>query len=263
MNRLALLLVFAAGCAGAAEPGRAVPLLRAHSHNDYEHARPLAEALERGFWSVEADVWLRQGALLVAHDVENVSPGRTLERLYLEPLRAYFRSGLAPTSAPPLTLLIDLKSPAGPTYDVLRGVLARYMDILTRFESNAIRTNKVMVILSGDRPVSVMAAETARYAALDGRLPDLETNAPVALIPLVSDNWTKHFKWRGSGPLPEEERGKLRALVQRTHEQGRRLRLWAAPDNTAGWSELHEAGVDLLNTDKLAEMERFLRGRQP
>jgi hypothetical protein len=37
--------------------------------------------------------------------------------------------------------------------------------------------------------------------------------------------------------------------------------LWATPDNEAGWKELHEAGVDLLNTDHLAEMEKFLRAR--
>jgi hypothetical protein len=54
---------------------------------------------------------------------------------------------------------------------------------------------------------------------------------------------------------------KLRELVRRAHAQGRRLRLWAAPDNEPGWRELGDAGVDLLNTDHLAELESFLRGR--
>ena len=62
-----------------------VPLTRAHAHNDYEHARPLAEALERGFCSVEADVWLVAGKLLVAHDLKDAKPQRTLESLYLDP----------------------------------------------------------------------------------------------------------------------------------------------------------------------------------
>ena len=34
----------------------AVPLARAHAHNDYEHPRPLRDALDHGFTSVEADV---------------------------------------------------------------------------------------------------------------------------------------------------------------------------------------------------------------
>jgi len=64
------------------------PLVNAHAHNDYEHARPLLDALDRGFCSVEADVWLVDGQLLVAHDRGKAKPGRTLQALYLDPLRA-------------------------------------------------------------------------------------------------------------------------------------------------------------------------------
>src|SRR5688500_12101427 len=63
-----------------------VPLLRAHAHNDYEHVRPLFDALDHGFCSVEADVYLIDGALLVAHDRKDVKPERTLSALYLSPL---------------------------------------------------------------------------------------------------------------------------------------------------------------------------------
>ena len=45
------------------------PLARAHAHNDYEHTRPLQDALDHGFTSVEADVWLVDGELRVVHDL--------------------------------------------------------------------------------------------------------------------------------------------------------------------------------------------------
>ena len=69
------------------------PLGQAHAHNDYEHDRPLFDALEHGFTSVEADVWLVDGELLVAHDREYVQPGVTLESLYLylDPLQDLVR----------------------------------------------------------------------------------------------------------------------------------------------------------------------------
>ncbi len=35
-----------------------VELSQAHAHDDYEHDRPLLDALEHGFTSVEADIWL-------------------------------------------------------------------------------------------------------------------------------------------------------------------------------------------------------------
>lgn len=63
------------------------PVAQTHAHNDYEHTRPLYDALSHGFVSVEADVWLVDGELLIAHDKEDLDPTRTLRGLYLEPLR--------------------------------------------------------------------------------------------------------------------------------------------------------------------------------
>jgi len=48
----------------AEEPVQA--LRGAHAHNDYQHERPLLDALAHGFQSVEADVFLVEGKLLVA-----------------------------------------------------------------------------------------------------------------------------------------------------------------------------------------------------
>src|SRR5438093_5049824 len=72
-------------CVSSAAP-TPLPLLHAHAHNDYEHARPLLDALEHGVCSVEADIYLVDGQLLVAHDRQKVSPTRTLQALYLDPL---------------------------------------------------------------------------------------------------------------------------------------------------------------------------------
>jgi len=49
----------------------------AHAHNDYQHKRPLLDALDRGFCSVETDVHLVDGQLLVAHTRSGVKPERT------------------------------------------------------------------------------------------------------------------------------------------------------------------------------------------
>src|SRR2546426_1011359 len=77
-----LAIVLAAALANAAmsgPPPGVVPLLNAHAHNDYEHSRPLLDALDQGFTSVEADVFPVAGNLLVAHDFYALRPDRTLE----------------------------------------------------------------------------------------------------------------------------------------------------------------------------------------
>jgi hypothetical protein len=237
------------------------PLPQAHAHNDYEHARPLLDALDQGFCSVEADVHLRDGVLLVAHDADQVQSGRTLENLYLAPLRerAEANGGRIYRGGPSLILLIDIKTQAEPTYAALREVLSGYKGMLTRFEAGTIHTNAVTVILSGNRPRKTLEEEKSRLASYDGRLSDLGQNHPVAFMPLVSDNWGLHFRWAGNGRFPDAEREKLNRIVARARAENRKLRFWATPDTAEAWRVLRTAGVDLINTDDLSGLAQFLR----
>lgn len=236
-------------------------LQQAHAHNDYEHQRPLLDALAQGFTSVEADIYLTNGVLLVGHDPEDLKPGRTLTALYLDPLkkfaqgkRSIFETGDS------LTLLIDLKTEAEATYRALKEVLLKYAEILTTFENGQIKTRAVTIILSGNRPRETLLGEKERFAAFDGRMEDLgKPGLKVSFMPLVSDSWRTHFKWTGAGAFPEAERIKLNSLVKKAHEEGRRIRFWATPDKPAAWLELRAAGVDLINTDDLAGLAEFLR----
>ncbi len=105
----------------AAENAAVTPLAQAHAHNDYEHDRPLLDALDHGFSSVEADIYLVDGALLVAHNRRDVKPERTLQRLYLDPLRERVQAngGSVYPGGKPFFLLIDIKTDGEAAYAVL------------------------------------------------------------------------------------------------------------------------------------------------
>jgi hypothetical protein len=210
---------------------------------------------------VEADIHLVDGELLVAHDGDKVQPGRTLETLYLAPLRRRVRDGggRVYSRGPAFALLIDIKSEAESTYGVLRPLLAEYTDILTTVREGQVHPRAVMVVISGNRPREILSAETLRYAGLDGRLSDLDASEPSHLLPWISDNWRVHFHWNGEGPMPEVERARLREIVSRAHARGRQVRFWATPESRAVWQEFHAAGVDRINTDDLAGLSQFLR----
>ena len=61
--------------------------------------------------------------------------------------------------------------------------------------------------------------------------------------------------------MPAGERAKLEGFVARARKDGRLLRFWAVPDQHEAWQVLHDTGVDLINTDKLKELARFLRSQ--
>ena len=247
------------------------PLLETHAHNDYEHGRPLFDALEHGFTSVEADVWLVDGELLVAHDRENAQPGKTLASLYLDPLDKLVQQeghSVYPGWDGSLQLLIDIKSDGESTYAAIEQELRKHPALMTLYSKGKVSTGPVTAVISGNRPLTTMQAEDKRYGFFDGRSADLASGMPSALMPLISDNWTKLFTWQGVGPMPEAERAKLHAYVADAHAKGYRVRFWATPDQPgeareALWTELRRAGVDHINTDDLAALETFLKAQQP
>jgi len=237
-----------------------IPLLRAHSHNDYYQARPLLDALDLGFCSVEADIHLVDGELLVAHDRDKVKSGETLQKLYLDPLleRVHKNGGRVYPNGPEFTLLIDFKSGGTETYKKLREVLKNYKKMLAKYSDNRTKPKAVRIIVSGSYTRTVITADSPRWVAIDGRPPDLKGPANRHLMPWISASWDSVFKWNGEGDMPESERQQLREMVAKTHAKGQQIRFWALPEQPNVWPELYAAGVDFLNADNLPALRDFL-----
>lgn len=237
------------------------PLPNAHAHNDYHHPRPLLDALDAGFCSVEADVFVVGTELLVAHDQVDVRPENTLKDLYLEPLleRSKRNGGSIYPEGPAFYLMIDFKSEAESTYAALRKLLWDYREILTEYGSQGMQYRAVTLVISGNRPTEILAREKLRYTFIDGRLSDLNENEhPVSLIPWISENWNNHFKWNGRGEFPSAEKVKFKQWIEDVHEQGRKVRFWATPETGNFWKTAYEAKLDFINTDKLEKLQQIL-----
>lgn len=254
---MAAIPVFAT--ADAADP--VAPLQQAHAHNDYLHTRPLLDALDHGFCSVEADVFLVDGQLLVAHTKSELSKDRTFEGLYLRPLQERIQSngGRVYRDGPVFRLLIDIKSSGAATWRRLNQVMADYADIFSRVEDDEFHEAAVTAVVSGNRPFALIEETSPRYTGIDGRLSNLGDDYPPHLMPLISDNWRRHFRWRGEGEFPKAEREKLQQLIDTAHAEQRQIRFWASPDTPDAWRILHSAGADLINTDDLPGLSTWLQ----
>lgn len=262
----AVALIMPVGAASAAPVELGTPLPAAHAHNDYEHERPLLDALEQGFTSVEADVWLVDGELRVAHDEWEVADAPTLEEAYLDPLSEIATRGgqqIYPGYTGDFQLLIDIKSDGPTTWQAIEDELEEHEQVFTRVHKGKVKDRAVEAVISGNRPRAQMEAATTRYSFYDGRSSDLGSGTDADLMPLVSENWTKLFTWQGVGEMPAAERQKLHSYVEHAHADGYRVRFWATND-VAGparenlWRELRDAGVDHINTDDLAGLQEFL-----
>src|ERR1700761_2393448 len=108
---------------------QSTPLVNGFAHNDYRHKHPLYDALDNGFTNIEADIFLKDNKLIVAHVFPYFKGKRTLETLYLKPLseRIAANNGKVYTNYnTPVILMIDIKTDANKTYEALKPLLDKY-----------------------------------------------------------------------------------------------------------------------------------------
>lgn len=238
-----------------------IKVINGHAHNDYENKIPLMDAIRNGFISVEVDVHLIEDNLYVSHDLpQQLNADLTLEELYLKPLKELIRKNngfVYSNYSDAFYLMIDFKSEAKSTYKKLKEILSRYEPILSITRNEVEQTGPVKVFISGNRPVREILEDEPKLVGIDGRPDELGNDVPSSIMPIVSDNYSNVLSWDGSGPISPDELNVLINLVQTTHQQNKKLRLWAAPDNEIAWKFLLDNGVDLINTDRLEEFRVF------
>jgi len=235
-----------------------------HSHNDYNRERPLFDALDYGFTSIEVDVYWDNGRMVVTHDDKDLDKKPTLEELYLEPLQQIIKNNggnVFRDFDAQLVLMVDLKSEKVETYAALKEIFSKYLDIINHFEGDNEISGPVKVLLSGNPPIQLIENEQRRYFFVDGAIDQWSKSYPVDLMPRASTNYRSYFKWYGKGDMPETEQRKLRELITKAHESERKVRFWGCPNRIEVWKKLLDEGVDWVNVDDLKGFYEFYRKR--
>jgi len=239
------------------------PLPNAHSHNDYYRNRPLKDALKNGFTSVEADVLYIYGRLEVGHDMPNRRFPRmkTLKRQYLKPLwRRYkkCKKEIYKGYEGDFYLWIDIKILPNQAYKELRDLLYPMREMLNYWENGKFHKGRVTVILSGERPFDALLNDSLQLMTIDGRPKDLEREYPDHLMPFISQNAGIIAGVTDYSQINEVSFLKIDEYIRTVHDSGKKTRLWATPEDEELWAKLLDMGIDLINTDKLSKLQRFL-----
>ena len=231
--------------------------VKIHAHNDYEKPVPLRTALDNRADYIEADIWLLNGKLMVAHDRKDINPARTLDSLYLNPIVRLFtqhkgRISTDRTYSP--ALVIDIKDKFEEVWPVLQSLLSRHIDTFNPLSN----PNGVQIILSGNRPRVELMLDYPLFIQFDGRSTEIYDDETSKRVALISDSFRSYSRWDGTGDIPDEDREKLKRIIRRAHNQKKMIRFWAIPDTPNAWKQLRKLSVDVLNTDNVAECRAAL-----
>lgn len=229
---------------------------RGHSHNDYHQHIPLLTAYYAGMGSIEADVFLKNGQLYVAHEVSEITTDATLKKLYLEPLaKFYLKNGNRPyaDSTLRLQLVIDIKKDHPNVIEQLMKELSIYGDIFNSSRNG----NAIRIVLSGDLPAPTAFKDYPDYISFDGRPGVDYTPDQLKRVAMISDALKSYTSWNGKGTPTKADEAKLRAVIEDAHRKHKPFRFWATQDSPNTWIVLEKLGADWINTDQPEKLREF------
>lgn len=227
----------------------------AHSHNDYVQAIPFEKAFSLHFGSIEADLFLKDGELYVAHTAAEIDTAKTLRRVYLQPLREKVRAkaGVFGETKQRLQILVDFKTEAAPTMAALLGQLKEFPELTNH--------PKLTFAISGNRPPQAQWPSFPACIQFDGRPNVAYTPEELQKVALISDNFRNYSRWNGKGIIVAEELAPIEKVIAQAHAMGKKFRFWATPDEVNAWKTMIRLGVDYINTDKTDALAGYLRTR--
>lgn len=240
------LLAAALSLCGTAAAERPILI---HSHNDYIRQVPFYQAYAQGVYSIEADLFLSDGKLLVGHEVEDLMPDMTFESLYIEPLVTLFaRNGghAWRNSDERLQLLIELKSETHPTLDAVVQLLGRYPEVF----DPSVNPEAVRIAVTGRVPEPADFGKYPAYVLFDGNWDVDYTPGQLERIALISTRFSNYSRWNGKGSIIPAERKKLEGIIDRVHAMGKPVRFWDAPEGMTVYYTFYNMGIDYINTDR-------------
>lgn len=226
----------------------------AHSHNDYEQKQAFTAASSAAFGSIEADIFLVNDHILVAHSQKELDPARTLVSMYLDPLTTQIKDNQGfpyKDHHKDLQLLIDLKDDNATTEYV------KAVELLNTFPE--IVTNKQLIItFTGNIPVDSIMETAPAFVHFDGIPFHDYSIAAEKRVYMFSDNFKTYSNWDGLSEIAQLDYDKLKAVVTMAHHKSKKVRFWNAPDNPKAWALMQKLGVDYINTDHIDELARYL-----
>jgi len=245
------LLLFCISLFFACFPSSAQPFI--HAHNDYQKPEPLTNALSNKVFSVEADIYLSGNRLLVAHDKNELTTASTLDNLYLQPIIKLFRQHKGTVSEDgnyAATLMIDIKANNEAVITELIKLLSAHRSVFDR----SANTKAMQIVISGDRGISSNWNSYPSFILFDGRPYEVYDSTTIQRVAFISDSYLNYIS-------PQDSISRIEQLVKKVHDMGKLLRLWASPDNPDSWKRLQQLGVDIINTDKVAECRDYFLKR--
>lgn len=220
-----------------------------HSHNDYWRPAPFWTAYSYKLYSYEADVYLVDGVVCVAHDREDIKPENNIESLYIEPMVSVYKAnGGKPweDAKHGIQLMVDIKDETDLTMEALVEAFGKYPEVFDR----SVNPYGVQIVITGNFPDPEDFDKWPAYMGIDGRFDEEYTPEQFERVVMFSAPFSNYVRWNGKGTMIPEQEAELKKAIDKAHSMNRPVRFWGTPEYETMYYTFYNLGIDFINTDE-------------
>lgn len=262
---LIAVLFLAVGIIGGKAQVKLLPNLV--STQEFVTSKDIWPTFTQGVVHYEAQVMYIYGEVYVTSQMPDSANHTmpTLRSTYLLPIYSQYKKNQGKVHESfddEMYLFLDIKFDPKKTYHKVWEQLSPYHEMLTYRVGPQWHEGKLKVIFVGNAPMRAFQQERVCFVAAQGTIADLDKKYDNKVMPLIGIDFENEIDWNGVGKMPFDVYEKFKDVIRRSHEQGKKVRVYNLPNDEGIWDVLHTAGVDMISSNNPEQFQKFMESKQ-
>lgn len=237
------------------------------STQEFNTDKEIWPTFTKGVVHYEAEIMYIYGEVYVTSQMpDSANHTRpTLRSTYLLPIYSQYKKNqgkVHPNFDDEMYLFLNIKYDPKKTYYQVWEQLSPYHEMLTYRVGPQWHEGKLKVIFVGNAPMRTFQQERVCFVAAQGSVADLDKNYDNKMMPLIGIDFEKEVDWNGVGKMPFDEYKSFKDIVNKAHDQGKKVRVYNLPDDEAIWEVMYTAGVDMISGIDATRFHDFLETKK-
>ncbi|MGF7139948.1 PI-PLC domain-containing protein [Roseimarinus sediminis] len=237
------------------------------STQEFNTDKEIWPTFTKGVVHYEAEIMYIYGEVYVTSQMpDSANHTRpTLRSTYLLPIYSQYKKNqgkVHPNFDDEMYLFLNIKYDPKKTYYQVWEQLSPYHEMLTYRVGPQWHEGKLKVIFVGNAPMRTFQQERVCFVAAQGSVADLDKNYDNKMMPLIGIDFEEELDWNGVGKMPFDEYKSFKDIVNKAHDQGKKVRVYNLPDDEAIWEVMYTAGVDMISGIDATRFHGFLETKK-
>ena len=158
-------------------------------------------------------------------------------------------------------ILLNVHNELKKTNKELKSMIGPLKGLIT-YNSDGLHEGKVRLLVKNKEFREEIAKDGYICLGLVGNMSDIESGLEYFQMPLIELDFSELTTWSGAGNIPFPDYVKIKELVNKIHQKGRKISVINCPNHKTAWEVLITSKVDFINTNDPINVCNYLSERK-